>query len=298
MRTIAFVTKKGGAGKSTLASSIAVAAHAAGERAFIVDLDPMRTLVKWSKARRTADVPVEYVPSDKLPAILAELEESGVSLVVIDAPGADLDRSEEAIRAADLCIIPARPNIFDIWAGEATRIGIRNKMKDCAFLLNQCPPTQQALRVQRSAKALQEIGALLAPLISARVDYQEAARLGLGVSEFNPNGVAAREIRELWEAVARRLEQGENRLEPVAEEEIEPVVEIDIEPPAQVAASALDEVEIAPLAEAEVDPVAAPPEASEETEAGRQSGADSDRPNGAARPLLISPFWPFWQSWV
>ena len=40
MRTIAFVTQKGGSGKSTLASSLAVTAMEAGERVFIIDLDP------------------------------------------------------------------------------------------------------------------------------------------------------------------------------------------------------------------------------------------------------------------
>ena len=50
MRKIAFVTQKGGAGKSTLASSVAVAARQAGERVFIIDLDPLQTLVKWSRA--------------------------------------------------------------------------------------------------------------------------------------------------------------------------------------------------------------------------------------------------------
>ena len=47
MRTIAFVTQKGGAGKSTLASNISVAAKHAGERVFVIDLDPLQSLVKW-----------------------------------------------------------------------------------------------------------------------------------------------------------------------------------------------------------------------------------------------------------
>ncbi len=66
MRKIAFVTQKGGAGKSTLASSVAVAARQAGERVFIIDLDPLQTLVKWSRARGAADIPVEHVPPAKL----------------------------------------------------------------------------------------------------------------------------------------------------------------------------------------------------------------------------------------
>lgn len=207
MRTIAFVTQKGGAGKSTLASSIAVAARRAGERVFIIDLDPLQSLVKWASAREETDVPVEHVPPAKLTKALTALEKKGVTLVVIDAPGADSENSEAAIRAADLCIIPARPNVFDLWASEMTRVSIKDKKKEYAFLLNQCPPAQQTTRVEQGVKALQAMGVLLTPLVSARVDYQEAARLGLGVSELHPDGIAAQEMRELWSSVKRRLKK-------------------------------------------------------------------------------------------
>jgi chromosome partitioning protein len=223
MRTIAFVTQKGGAGKSTLASSIAVAARRAGERVFIIDLDPLQSLVKWSQAREAADVPVEHVPPAKLGKALAALEKKGVTLVVIDAPGADSENSDAAIRAADLCIIPARPNVFDLWASELTRASIKDKKKEYAFLLNQCPPAQQNSRVEQGVATLQEMGALLTPLISSRVDYQEAARLGLGVSELHPDGVAAQEMRDLWASIKKRLKKGVAPAKP-AKAEAEPEV--------------------------------------------------------------------------
>ena len=68
MRTIAFVTQKGGTGKSTLASSLAVAALEAGEKVFIFDLDPQQSLIKWSKTRGQSDIAVEAVSPAKLPA--------------------------------------------------------------------------------------------------------------------------------------------------------------------------------------------------------------------------------------
>ena len=207
MRIIAFVTQKGGAGKSTLASSVAVAARAAGERVFIVDLDPLQTLVKWSDARADKTIGVEHVPAAKLTKALAALEKKGITLVVLDAPGQDGEQAEAAMRAADLCVIPARPNAFDLWASEKTRAQVKAQGCDYAFLLNQCPPAQQNTRVQLGAKALQTMGGLLAPLVSARVDYQEAARLGLGVTEYHPDGVAALEMKELWSSIKRRLKR-------------------------------------------------------------------------------------------
>ncbi len=227
MRTIAFVTRKGGAGKSTLASSVAVAARLAGERVFIIDIDPLQSLVKWSSTRGKADIPVEHVPPAKLAKALAALEKKGVTLVVIDAPGQDGENFAAATKAADLCIIPARPNVFDLWASEVTRAQVKSKGKDHVFLLNQCPPAQQNARVELGAKALHAMGGLLAPLVSARVDYQEAARLGLGVGEHNPDGVAAQEMRELWGSIKRRLKKGAPVAKPAEKAEVKPLPKLE-----------------------------------------------------------------------
>jgi chromosome partitioning protein len=205
MRTIAFVTQKGGSGKSTLASCVAVAAREAGEKVFVIDMDPLASLVKWSKARGEQDIPVESVPAAKLRSVLVALEKKGVTLVVIDTPGADEGVLAAAAKVADLSIVPARPNAFDLWASETTRKTVKSLGREYAFLLNQCPPAQQSARVQLGAKALESMGGLLTPLVSSRVDFQEAARNGLGVTELSPSGVAADEMRTLWSSIKRRL---------------------------------------------------------------------------------------------
>jgi chromosome partitioning protein len=204
MRTIAFVTQKGGSGKSTLATCLAVAAHEKGERVFLIDTDPQMSLSKWAKTRGEQDIPVEWVPAQKLPSALAMLAKKGITLTIIDTGAGESPASAAAIKAADLCIIPARPNVFDLWASELTRKACSAARREFAFLLNQCPSAQQSSRIEDGAKALEAMGGLLTPLVSTRVDYQEAARHGLGVTEFNPHGIAAEEMRELWSSVKRR----------------------------------------------------------------------------------------------
>ncbi len=208
MRTIALVTQKGGSGKSTIASSLAVAALEAGERVFIIDMDPQASLLRWFKERRENDIAVEAVAPGKLNAALTALEKSGVTLVIIDTAGSDNAASVAAMKAADLCLIPCRPNAFDLWASEATRKLVREMRKEYAFLLNQCPPAQQTARVEEGSKALEAMGGLITPLIGARVDYQEAARIGWGVTELNPSGMAAEETRKLWASIKRRMAKG------------------------------------------------------------------------------------------
>jgi len=208
MRTLAFVTQKGGSGKSTLASSLGVAAAEAGEKVFILDMDSQRSLINWAKTRGLDDIPVEAATPAKLTAMLATLEKGGVTLVIIDTPGADGAVAQAAMKAAELCIIPSRPNVFDLWASDLTRKALKEMGADHVFMLNQCPPAQQTARVEEGAAALEAMGGLITPMVLTRVDYQEAARAGLGVSEWNPSGAAAAEMKALWGSIKRRMARG------------------------------------------------------------------------------------------
>ncbi len=210
MRTIAFVTQKGGSGKSTLAASLSVAAYEAGESVVVLDLDPQQSLVKWAKMRGEVDVPVEAVSAGKLANVVAALEKSGVTLCIIDTAGSETPAGEAAMKVADLSIIPARPNVFDLWASEQTRKTARALRKDYVFLLNQCPPAQQSARVEEGMVALEAMGGLISPLVTSRVDYQESARHGLGVTEWNPSGAAADEMRKLWSSIKRRFNKAKS----------------------------------------------------------------------------------------
>jgi chromosome partitioning protein len=162
-------------------------------------------LLNWAKTRGADDVPVCAATPAKLSATLAALEKKGVTLVVIDTAGADGASSSAAMKAADLNIIPTRPNIFDLWASGQTRQTLKEIGGEYVFVLNQCPPAQQSARVEEGAEALESMGGLLTPLVLARVDYQEAARHGWGVTEINPNGAAATEIKARWASIKRRL---------------------------------------------------------------------------------------------
>lgn len=200
MLVVSFITYKGGAGKSTLAFSTAVAAKQAGETVAILDLDQQGASASWAQTRARTDLFVETTNVEDLKSRINELGEAGYTLCIIDT-SIEQGGSKRAIRASDLCIIPARPNVFDLRAGAETWRKVNELGKPAVFLLNQCPPIRQIARIQEAARSLQESGALLSPMISARVDFQDAARAGLGVTELHPSGQAAKEIRDLWTSV-------------------------------------------------------------------------------------------------
>jgi chromosome partitioning protein len=205
MQTIAFVSESGGSGKSTIASSLAAAAHETGHRVCVIDMDPQGSLMDWARIRASRDIDVIACGAARLPALLVSLEGMGATLAILDAPGAEGAATAAAMRAADLNIVPSRPSLFDLRASARTRAALEEIGAESAFLLNQCPPGEQTACVRDCVETLAEMGELISPLVLARVDYQEAARRGWGVTEFNPTGAAAQEMRALWRSLEQRL---------------------------------------------------------------------------------------------
>jgi chromosome partitioning protein len=205
MRTIAFVSESGGSGKSTLASSLAAAAHETGDKVCVIDMDPQGSLMNWARLRGSRDIGVVACGAARLPALLVSLEGAGVTLAILDTPGAEGPASTAAMRAADLNIVPSRPSLFDLRASARTRAALAEIGAESAFLLNQCPPGQQTACVRDCAETLAEMGGLISPLLLLRADHQEAQRCGWGVTEFNPTGAAAQEMRALWRSIEQRL---------------------------------------------------------------------------------------------
>ena len=78
MKTIALITQKGGAGKTTLALSLAIVAAKAGATSVIIDLDPQATACNWGD-RSEADTPVivDAQPA-RLQSALQKAEEARV----------------------------------------------------------------------------------------------------------------------------------------------------------------------------------------------------------------------------
>jgi chromosome partitioning protein len=205
MRTIAFLTHKGGAGKTTLAASLAVAAAERGEKVIALDLDPQASLLRWGKRRETAKtlnkVVIEPVEGERLPrlrAIVEGLAGVGFTLAIFDTAGADNAAARLVTEAADLCLLPARPTRLDVDATAATFRAVFLAKRKAAFVLNQCPPTYRSSRASDSAKDLTGLGLLAEPILSARMDFQDAISLGLGVTEYAREGRAAGEIEALW----------------------------------------------------------------------------------------------------
>lgn len=197
MYAIVLATQKGGSGKSTLAIGLAVAAMEAGERVGMIDADPQGTVSNWRRRRTNPGPRIERAgPGSTIEDALLDLRRRGCTLAVIDTPATANALSTEAIGAADLCLIPARPSPADIEAALPTLGTVRRLDKRLAFILNQTPVRSN--RTSEAASALNSAGVLALPYIVQRNDHQDALGAGLGVTEYDARGQAAEEVRGLW----------------------------------------------------------------------------------------------------
>jgi chromosome partitioning protein len=217
MRSIAFLTQKGGTGKTTLAASLAEVAANAGERVIALDLDPQGSLCRWGKRREAAKArnkvivePLEAERLHRLESILEGLAEAGFTLAIFDTACTESPAIRLVTEVVDLCLLPARPTRLDIEATTGTFRAVYLAKRKAAFVLNQCPPTYRSTRASEAAKSLNRLGILAEPMLSARMDFQDAIAAGLGVTEYARDGRAAQEIATLWSWSRSQMAGSEN----------------------------------------------------------------------------------------
>ena len=204
MKTIAFVTQKGGSGKSTLCIGLAVAARQTGASVCILELDRQATISDWAELRDSDTPEVALIDATEIAAVLTRLADCDYDYVFVDTPGAIGPETLAAIRVADLCIVPSRPTPADLRAIRPTLAAIYRLEKRFAFVLNQTPT--RSYRVRDAADGLIALGVLPDVNMVLRNDHQDAIGTGQGVTEFNPEGKAADEIRRLWSWIAPRID--------------------------------------------------------------------------------------------
>jgi len=186
MKTIAFLSQKGGSGKTTLAVHTAVAATEDGERVVIVDTDIQHSATTWSEARAA-----------NLAEVIAAARGEAMTLCIIDtAPHAAPDAARVA-RLADLIVIPVRPTAFDIAAAGSAVDIVQAAGARAVFVLSACPFRSPEIAETRAVLA--GYGLPVAPAeITDRRAFARAVASGRAVTEFESSGKAAEEIRALW----------------------------------------------------------------------------------------------------
>ena len=202
MQVWTFTTQKGGAGKTTLATNLAVAATQAREKVLLIDTDPQESAVKWWQ-RRDAEAPqlVKLKPSEVGEGIkLAQSQ--GFTLVIIDTAGRESVEDNQAVLQATFCLVPCQPSIADIEAVYPTVDMLKRTSRNYAFILTRCPAVGQD---QASAReGLTGLGLVAKPFTIERKAYKLAFATGEGVTEYDPKDKAADEVAELYQWIKQK----------------------------------------------------------------------------------------------
>lgn len=112
---IVFTNTKGGVGKSTLASHLAIWLFDLGYRVALLDTDEQQTAAQWVTAAEPSITVVAAHGMDDIRKARTDLLASH-EIVVADSPGSGGDASHTITLLADVAVIPLQPSKPDVRA--------------------------------------------------------------------------------------------------------------------------------------------------------------------------------------
>lgn len=205
MPVVAIVSQKGGSGKTTIALHIATSATQANMPACIVDTDPQATAAAWGDWRGDFLPVVVTAPPSRLTKTIENALGTDVKLVVIDTPPHAESAMREAIKAADIVLIPSRPRAFDLHAlepvAELVALG-----ETPAYVVLNAVPAGATKQIAEATDAAAKLGLKTCPItFGERADFHRSSAKGEVAAEIDAEGKAATEAENLWKWVKKQV---------------------------------------------------------------------------------------------
>lgn len=207
MRKILVINSKGGCGKTTVATNLAVALAARGEHVALADADKQKSSLNWAKRRPAALLPVDSLNWTRESAIGDKAK--GLDAIVIDGPGGV--RSELAktlIAEASEIVVPVLASAFD-WTATLKFLDaisdikrVRKGKADIHVVANRID--RRSTLVAELEKTLADKGFPVLCRISDRTVYARHAAAGTGV--FDQADAHAHEIRGQWHPLLQAMD--------------------------------------------------------------------------------------------
>ncbi|MBS0410946.1 MAG: ParA family protein [Proteobacteria bacterium] len=220
MRTVAVVALKGGSGKTTIATHLALAAHLRGYDTLVADIDPQLSAQNVLQARTQPGPACIASSGPKLMSAQFAAQGLGKDLLIIDTPAGLLEDVSEAIVLADYVVMVVRPTLIDISGLVRTLLMVRKLGKPSTVVVNQAPVPRESIEpplVKRALRGLAHMQAPLAPvMVRSRTVYQIALETGRSAEEMS-DAAAAKDIADLWAFIAVELWGAEDEADEIAE---------------------------------------------------------------------------------
>ena len=208
MRTILVASSKGGAGKSTLSTSLAAHFAVEGKRTVLVDADKQHSAIRWCEKR--AHLETAVLPIDGTLKNWQKLVPENAQIVIIDAPaGAMGDDLDAYIEMADAVLVPVLPSMIDIEAtvpflnSMAKNARVKKKKLPVGLVGNRLKPWTNA-----SQQAVEQLKSWPYSVVGELRDTQAyVLMVALGKSVFDYNSEQLRSHQEDWAPILKWLKK-------------------------------------------------------------------------------------------
>jgi len=210
MRSILVLNTKGGTGKTTLATNVAVYYANRGHKTALIDFDRQRSSLDWLDLRPEDRAPIHGVEGTNAGARVPR----GTEYAIMDSPAAVRGKALENLLAkAQTVLVPVVPSMIDMNAAEHF---IDELLEAGRVLKNRVRVATIANRVRERSPGTEDLeqylGGLKLPggrrmpfaaMLRNSQNYVHAAERGLGIFEIAPSR-AERDL-EMWKQLTRWL---------------------------------------------------------------------------------------------
>jgi chromosome partitioning protein len=206
MKVIVFAASKGGVGKTTLLFNVATYAADAGRGVLIADLDPQGSLRELWTLRNELVNPRLVSKVGKVAESVALLASAGYDkeFIFVDTPGSLFPVIRDGVSAADLVVLPTRPNPVDLRAQDdvINVVEDERKLRQALFVLNQ---TEKGDLLEKAKAYLAPRARHPVAVVPKRTEYARSAGTDKAAWEVSKDAKA--DIKRLWEAMLAAMER-------------------------------------------------------------------------------------------
>jgi chromosome partitioning protein len=211
MPIIAVVNQKGGTGKTTVATNLAVLFAGQSGEVLLVDADPQQSALEWQRDRpvHLPQVSVIGLPAPNLHREMPRLR-AKYPVILIDGGGRVTATARATVAVADFLLVPTLASLPD---ARSTQRFFQEVVEEVAAIkgwvsgaiLFSMVKTGTVFNVSGQSQ-IKDLGyPVLETTFSHRITYQEAFAQGMSVSEYDPRSKAAEELQALFQELQEGL---------------------------------------------------------------------------------------------